>query len=423
MRKLLIIAAVVLAFSSCRKAPDYVPYMGEKSELSYGKYAEQFDLIWNNINRGYVFWDVDKTDWDEVYKKYKPEFESFDNRVEAGETIATSELQELYDNAMGGLKDHHMSIQVKNLHGDGSDNGLVTVNPANNEVKNRDYYYKGYNGLLEEIGECNVNLTDNQDYAIVESAAVHVEDLNVVICYMLFQLPDGRLIPYLWQTGYYMSQIINSAENPESPYYDAAQLINRWLEVATETEDPEINIAGIILDNRCNLGGMMSDTDFVLSAFIKSDVTPFSTRYKEGPGRLEHSVWQPKTIKTKEYSRDIAAENIPYVVLSNIYSVSMGEITSYCISKMPTGYMIGERTFGATGPLLPANLISLTYSGSFGNIDTENHYVYTSTFELKTNDGFVPEGIGFTPHKEMLTKNVGVKAQLEEAIKYITNYK
>ena len=153
MRKLLIIAAVVLAFSSCRKAPDYVPYMGEKSELSYGKYAEQFDLIWNNINRGYVFWDVDKTDWDEVYKKYKPEFESFDNRVEAGETIATSELQELYDNAMGGLKDHHMSIQVKNLHGDGSDNGLVTVNPANNEVKNRDYYYKGYNGLLEEIGE------------------------------------------------------------------------------------------------------------------------------------------------------------------------------------------------------------------------------------------------------------------------------
>ena len=67
MRKILIIAAIVLAFSSCRKAPDYVPYIGEKSQLTYSTYAKQFDVIWNNINRGYVFWDVDKTDWDEVY--------------------------------------------------------------------------------------------------------------------------------------------------------------------------------------------------------------------------------------------------------------------------------------------------------------------------------------------------------------------
>ena len=54
MRKILIIAAIVLAFSSCRKAPDYVPYIGEKSQLTYSTYAKQFDVIWNNINRGYV---------------------------------------------------------------------------------------------------------------------------------------------------------------------------------------------------------------------------------------------------------------------------------------------------------------------------------------------------------------------------------
>lgn len=421
MRKILIIAAIVLAFSSCRKAPDYVPYIGEKSQLTYSTYAKQFDVIWNNINRGYVFWDVDKTDWDEVYKKYMPEFESFDNRVEAGETIATSELKELYDNAMGGLKDHHMSIKVKNLHGDGSDNGVVTVSPGEKEVKKRDYFYKGYIEILEEIILSIRGLeTENPKYTIVESAIATSEEYDIILCYMLFELPDGKLIPYLWQTGYRISQILPSAEDPESSNYSAAQLINRWLEIACDTDKEKL--AGIILDNRCNTGGAMDDVNFVLSPFVKNDFTTLSTRYKEGPGRLEHSVWTPMEIKPKDYSRDLAAENIPYVVLSNIYSISMGEITSYNISKMPTGYMIGERTFGATGPLYPTDFISMTYGGSFGNIDTENHYVYTSTLEVKTIDGIVPEGIGFTPNKELLTKEVGVKAQLDAALDYIINY-
>ena len=47
-----------------------------------------------------------------------------------------------------------------------------------------------------------------------------------------------------------------------------------------------------------------------------------STRYKEGPGRLEHSVWSPMTIKASTENRDLAGENIPYVVLSNIYSMT-----------------------------------------------------------------------------------------------------
>jgi hypothetical protein len=34
----------------------------------------------------------------------------------------------------------------------------------------------------------------------------------------------------------------------------------------------------------------------------------------------------------------------------------------------------------------------------------------------------VPEGIGFTPNKELLTKEVGVKAQLDAALDYIINY-
>ena len=143
MRKisLIILAVIALTFTSCRKTPDYVPYIGESSNLAYSTYAEQFDVLWNNINTGYVFWDVDETDWDEVYEKYMPQFEALDLRIASGNSVATKELQTLYEEAMGGLKDHHMSIMIRNLYSYGYDN-TISVNPANNEIKTRDYYYK-----------------------------------------------------------------------------------------------------------------------------------------------------------------------------------------------------------------------------------------------------------------------------------------
>ena len=425
MRKisLVILAVIAFTFCSCRKTPDYVPYIGENSNLAYSTYAEQFDVLWNNINTGYVFWDVDKTDWDEVYEEYMPQFEALDLRISSGNSVTTKELQTLYEEAMGGLIDHHMSIMVKNLYYHGYDN-VVSVNPANNEIKTRNYYYKESYNLSNELSQFNKKLASNSvsDYNIAYSGyeKVSTDDDNVTICYILFELPDGRYIPYLWQNGYKMSVIMQGLNNVYSPYYKAAQLIDKWKNAALKT--PKNRLAGIILDNRCNNGGYLSDLNYVVSPFIKNDLAVISTRYKEGPGRLEHSVWAPMTIKASTENRDLARENIPYVVLSNIYSISMGEITTYNISQMPTGYVIGERTYGATGPLL-SDAIDMTYGGPFGDIEKENHYVYTSTYEIKTHDGFVPEGVGFSPNKEVLTKNVGVKGQLDAALEYIKNYK
>lgn len=421
MRKisLLILAALALTFSSCRKTPDYVPYIGETTNLAYSTYAEQFDVIWNNINTGYVFWDVDETDWDEVYERYMPQFEALDLRVESGNAVSTQELQSLYEEAMGGLIDHHMYIQVKNLYS----HNVFTIDPSNNEIKKRDYYWKDYGALSSEISQFNQKLVANSipGYKVIYSGyeKINTDDLHVSVCYILFQLPDGRYVPYLWQSGYYMTPIMSGVNNIYSPYYKAAQLIQKWMDVALKMNKKEL--AGVILDNRCNLGGYLSDLNYVVSPFIKKDLEVMSTRYKEGPGRLEHSVWSPVTIKPSSENRDLASENIPYVVLSNIYSSSMGEITGYNVSQLPTGYVIGERTCGATGPLL-TGAIDITYGGPFGDIENGSHYVKTSTFEIKTHDGFVPEGKGFTPNKEVLTRDAGVKGQLDAALEYIMSY-
>ena len=424
MRKisLLILAALALTFSSCRKTPDYVPYIGENSLLAYSTYAEQFDVLWNNINTGYVFWDVDETDWDEVYERYMPQFEALDSRIKAGNAVSTKELQSLYEEAMGGLIDHHMYIQVKNLYSNSWDN-VFTIDPSYNEIKNRDYYYKDNNKLYEELRQFNKKLAAKKipDYKISYSGyeEVNSEGVYVTVCYILFELSDGRYVPYLWQDGYQISALMNGLNNPQSPYYKAAQLIDKWKNAALRT--PKNKLAGVILDNRCNLGGYMSDLNYVVAPFIKKDLEVMSTRYKEGPGRLEHSVWSPMTIKPSSENRDLASENIPYVVLSNIYSTSMGEISGYNVSQLPTGYVIGERTCGATGPLF-MDAIDMTYGGPFGDIENGYHYVKTSTLEIKTHDGFIPEGKGFTPDKEVLTRDAGVQGQLDAALEYIMSY-
>lgn len=429
MRKIsLVILAMLMSLSSCRKSPDYVPYIGETSMLAYTNYAEQFDMLWNNINTGYVFWDVDETDWDEVYEDYMPQFEALDLRVQSGKGVSTKELKELYEGAMGGLIDHHMSIMVKNLHPQVSNNSvggdIVNINPASKEISTRDYYYKNSSSLLSELSEFNKKVAEKSysEYKISYSGyeKVKMEDETVTVCYILFELPGGKLVPYLWQSAYKMTPIMSDLNKPYSSYYKAAQLIDKWQNAAIKT--PRERLAGVILDNRCNNGGYLADLNHVIAPFIKKDYSVMSTRYKEGPGRLEHSVWSPIIIEPSTSNRDLGAENIPYVVLSNIYSISMGELTTYHVSQLPTGYVIGERTYGATGPLL-SDAINLTYGGPYGDINKEKHYVYTSTYEVGTKDGFVPEGVGFTPNKEVLAKNVGVKGQLDAALEYIKSYK
>lgn len=429
MRKLsLLILSVFFVLTSCRKEADYVPFIGETSIIAYTTYTEQFKVLWNNINTCYVFWDVDKTDWDEVYEKYVPEFEALDARIKAGGKVSTSELEKLYQNSMGSLIDHHMTISIRNIHPNYGEDERFSFRPSSNELQKRSYHHD-QDETFEKIINFQQEIIDEQypEYSVIDARMVSgqmTDGLELAVCYFLFELPDGKLVPYLWQNAYFMTSIMQHGDNPDtsSIEYKVFELYDLWFTDISNT--PADSLAGIILDNRCNSGGMSSDLQLVVGLFSEQPLSPLQTRYKEGPGRLEHSVWTDFIVKpfNNELVRNIEKDNIPYVVLSNLYSISMGEITSYAISQLPTGYMIGERTNGATGPLIE-NMSSLTYGGPFGHEERENHYVYTSTYEVRTKDGFIPEGIGFTPDKEVLTNEVGVKGQLDAALEYIKNYK
>lgn len=418
-RFVLLWTLAALLFCGCRKEADYNPYIGESGDLAYSSYTSQFDYLWKCMSTGYVFWDVDETDWDAVYAEYMPKFQALDAKHEAGEDVTIAELETLYKGIIVGLKDHHMYFMVKNLFP--SPNDTVSdffIEPGQYEVESRDYYIES---ILEEQQKLDSFLNGIEqlyDIEVHETAVAEIPEFedSVIYHYCLFKLPDGRKIPYLWQSLAVITPLLNE------PGSAAADLLDHWLTAIAET--PREKLAGIILDNRANSGGYQDDLDYLVGSYLNEKTEILKTRYKEGPGRLEHSVWTPYYLYPQsKYHRDITAENIPYVVLCDINSVSMGEIEQMVMKAvLPTSYVIGERTFGATGPLQPAAYINLTYGGPFGNIETMHHDVYTSSFEALIG-GQIREGIGCIPDQEVLRKNYNgdFKPQLEAAIEYIKN--
>lgn len=417
MKKIIILAATAaFLFTACRQEADYHPYIGESGKLAYNTYTEQFEYIWKCMSMGYVFWDVDNTDWDAAYRNYLPKFQELDRIVESGGTVPTSTLAQLYEDMMGGMKDHHMYVRIRNLFPAADEMyRFAYVQPGDKEVSSRDYFIESASVERQRILDFLGNIESQYGIAAHETATYPVPELGseVTYVYCLIVLPDGRKIPYLWQSLAAITPVVRSG--------NGNTVVEQWLKAIVET--PHNELAGIILDNRDNRGGYQDDLDYLVGSFLNERTEIFKTRYKEGPGRLEHSVWTPYYIEpNKQFHRDITAENIPYVVICDINSVSMGEIEPMTIKAvLPTAHTIGERTYGGTGPLQPAEDVNLNYGGPFGdNSSSGLHYIYTSSFEAQI-EGKVMEGLGHTPDQVILRKdyNGDLKPQLDAAIQYI----
>ena len=425
----LLSAALVLILCACRKESDYVPYIGESHKLAYDTYEEQFVFLWKSISTGYVFWDVDSTDWDKVYSRYLPRFQALDRHYSDSGFVSTDELSNLYGQVFGQMQDHHMTVVIQNLHPLPADVGrLVIIRPGQAEVEQRDYYLES-NSQAKSSMRSFLEGIESEGYTVVahESGTFPFYEeaisSSVSYHYILFRLPDGRVVPYLWQSMAAFTPVIRALGEP-SLTGEGATLLDHWLRAITDT--PRDQLAGIILDNRANNGGYQDDLDYLIGTFLNEHAEVMQTRYKEGPGRQEYSPWTPYYIyPNSTYHRDITAEKIPYVILCDINSASMGEIEPLCAKQvLPTVHTIGERTYGATGPLQPFTDIDLNYGGPFGDgTNYQGHYVYTSTFEASIG-GQVLEGIGYIPDQIMLRKDCegSYKLQLDAALNYIASY-
>ena len=165
-------------------------------------------------------------------------------------------------------------------------------------------------------------------------------------------------------------------------------------------------VKAAIIDVRDNSGGAADNLVPLLSCFTTEPVLIGYTQTKHGMGKFDLSPKTPTIVNPVSGQR----RDVPIIVLTNINSASMGEVAPIALRHLPNCYVVGERTFGATGP-------GIDY---LVEKEGKGYVIKTAQFLFEDVDGTIYEGHGLEPDiKCLFDKNLwnsGIDNQLEMAI-------
>ena len=247
--------------------------------------------------------------------------------------------------------------------------------------------------------------------------------------YVTYALLKGNIV-YMYLSGFYLSNYLipeNMTQMKLSGYSleMAVAVQNTWGKWFSKIQELHQagTLGGVIIDIRCNSGGMLTDYQYVLGALLPSGgFTTNLIRYKRGTGRLDYSPLMPQVMPT--YKEDHVVVTEPIVVLADCNSVSMAEVTARSCSLIPNAHLIGKRTWGGLCGLDDNATFSENYSGHIGVNGVTPVYVYTPQLATFSMDGKQLEGIGIDPEIEVdldkqLFYSAGGDTQLQRAIQFI----
>ena len=362
MKKKYLLLYVVLMgffFSSCRK-----DLKNTETPENYvgGSFSEVFQAFWDGMNSNYVFWSIETTDWDNIYKVYKPIFAGLDINK-------TSDIQKSvqYFRAMtAGLKDSHYNITF------GSPIMDSFVSPSTDRKQNAGilrnryvFYYYDANYYLD-----SASIVSGKD-SINVSGVDTTEAVSGTI---------GGNILYL---GFNRFNLKNSYTSADNGVKKVLQFFIDYL------HNPPADFKGVVIDVRGNGGGDINDLNFLVGNMVGDKLIIGSTRNKNGNGRLDYTPWADAVVTPQPGAR---AVTVPVVALTDIWSASMSELTAMAIHALPKGHTVGEKTWGANGPLTGNEILN---GGQFTAANFM--FVYTSSAMFRYKDGKIYEGEGFPP--------------------------
>jgi hypothetical protein len=339
---------------SCKKNIS-LPYTGQAGSL-----PQVFEAYWNKMNTNYVYWDMDTTDWDEVYRLYKPKFASLDINKQKDVDSAVGYFRQM----TAGLIDGHYTITfhspfVPGLYISPSlDRKLVSPgfrNPWSYTNIDTGYLDKGF---LTGSYVTADNLTLNAVCGTIHQNILYFQCNR-------FALKEA-----------YTASGSNSIRTVLNMLFDRLQNSSGALK-------------GVIIDVRNNPGGKIEDLNFLAGRLVGTPLLFGYSRYKSGDGRLAYTPWIEADVVPPAAN---AAVTVPITVLTDSYSVSLAELFAMVIHTLPNGKVVGETTWGATGPLTD----NAVYND--GQFDVGNFLsVYTSSAAFEYVDGRRYEGKGFPP--------------------------
>lgn len=321
-------------------------------------FAQVFDEFWNELNVNYVYWDIDTTNWDAMYRQYKPAF----GNLKIGDTADLSASIGYFKKMTGGLIDHHFSIDFTNAIL--RDSGIF---PAGDQWKNSPDFHFSYSYIGSDKRYLDSGYLLGSDYINGSSLTTLCGTIQSDILFFT------------------CNQFLLSAAFQSSDTGGAKPVLNYFFQRLAKPT----GLKAVVLDFRDNPGGDVNDLNFFAGQFISRPMHFGYTRNKSGNGRLDYTPWIDATISPAPGGSTVS---LPIYILADKYSQSMAEIMTMALRTLPQCRVIGETTFGATGPFAANTLYD---DGPFeipGFLS-----VTTSSVEFKYIDGNIYEGKGLPP--------------------------
>jgi carboxyl-terminal processing protease len=345
----------LLIFVSCRK-----DISSSADNTVSTNFTGVFDQFWNGMNRNYVWWDIDTTDWDAIYNRYRPLFAQMNLQDNEDRKRSIGYFREMTD----GLIDSHYSISFT-----ASPILDSFVFPAQDRKIQRSDFHSPFLYMSIDSAYFDKGYVSGSYYS---SGNGQISAMCATI--------HGSIL-YFNCSGFALQEAYTSAAG------NGVKGVLQYFFTVLQTLPA--NITGMIIDVRNNHGGDLTDLDFLIGHLIDKPLQLGYSRYKSGNGRLSYTPWIAASIIPQTGGK---AFRLPIMVLADNYSISLAEAVTMAVHTMPNGKFVGETTWGATGPIVDNALYDdgpFKVSGFLS--------VYTSSAEFRYIDGKVYEGKGFPP--------------------------
>jgi hypothetical protein len=398
------VLAVLILLADCRNPID-IHRPDDYNQTATGAFRDSFVSFWNGMNLYYVYWDIEGVKyWDDVWKIYKPRFDYLEARyLVAGNSARVAlrdEAHGYYKEFLAPLNDGHLHVFFNELPDimpmqdkvDARFSGLTAENNPKraffsswSDIPYADSPWFNYNFFEHTIE----NYLENAKGHGVYKADPPTNEPTSVFRIATGRIPQdgGGFILYFYFSEFYIKRYYTSQVEGIVEQY--------WADIASP------DLRGVIIDLRGNTGGNTSEIDLVLDRLIHRPLHFAYTRTKNGLNRLDYKPWVAWNIYPHPEQSKRVKNNVPVVALVNDYSISCGEMTPMAVRSMPTGYIVGTRTFGATGPrngdVSPAYLNAGSFTTLMGS--TFWKQAVMAGIQLKGVDGTNYEGVGLIPNE------------------------
>ncbi|MCL2205851.1 MAG: S41 family peptidase [Treponema sp.] len=426
-KNLLLFAFIALLSLGCQKFPQL---LGPSDFLDTDNpgWETAFRGFWVGMNYNYVFWDIDPTNWDDIYTAFRPRFAALDaSGLNAQEKF--KQARQYFVEMTENLIDGHFVLM---LEGD-----LQGISPSMQRFFRQfgacfydDSTWEASGVLRSEIIEGDYSyathfhnlLTTNH----LRSGALRVQAPNVGGSEYInnFNAIVGRIplpgnteysILYMHFSDFHWTEILRRVNAGATSYYSQAAAVFTYFYENLHNQD----VKGVIVDLRGNGGGRISDLSLLWGQMFSAQTHKIGyTRQMMGEGRLHFAPLIPFTIlNTSQTRRNLT---VPLVLLTNNFSVSAAEMSALFVRSLPNGFLVGSSTWGGTGALIS------NYVFNAGQFQTHKiQLAYTASVQTLDLNRRSFEGRGIPPDFYVPFNyqqfSSGVDARIKKAIEVITN--